>query len=55
MTFGEPMYFDGDSSDLLYLRDVADQIMAKIQEISGQEYVDIYAPKKSKSTESDED
>lgn len=48
MTFGEPMYFDGDSSDLLYLRDVTDQIMAKIQEISGQEYVDTYAPKKSR-------
>ena len=48
MEFGKPMYFDGDSSDLLYLRDVTDQIIAKIQELSGQEYVDIYAPKKSK-------
>jgi len=48
MVFGEPMYFDGDSSDLQYLRTVTDQIVAKIAEMSGQEYVDIYAPKKSK-------
>ena len=55
MHFGEPMYFDGDSSDLLYLRDVTDQIVAKIQEMSGQEYVDIYAPKKSQPTQNEED
>ena len=54
MHFGEPMYFDGDSSDLIYLRDVTDQIVAKIQEMSGQEYVDIYAPKKSTPTEREE-
>jgi 1-acyl-sn-glycerol-3-phosphate acyltransferase len=42
------MYFDGDSTDLLYLRDVTDQIMNVIQAMSGQEYVDTYAPKKSK-------
>jgi len=48
MIFGEPMYFDGDSSDLQFLRTVTDQIVAKIAEMSGQEYVDIYAPKKSK-------
>ena len=44
--FGEPMYFEGDSSDLNYLREVTDQIMRKIQELSGQEYVDIYATKR---------
>ena len=55
MHFGEPMYFDGDSSDLLYLRDVTDQIVAKIQEMSGQEYVEIYAPKKSKPPQNEED
>ena len=48
MIFGEPMYFDGDSTDLQYLRVVTDQIMKKIQEMSGQQYIDIYAPKKSK-------
>jgi 1-acyl-sn-glycerol-3-phosphate acyltransferase len=46
MVFGEAMYFEGDSSDLLYLRDVTDQIMKKIQEMSGQEYVDIYATRR---------
>ena len=48
MVFGEPMYFDGDSTDLQYLRVVTDRIMKKIQEMSGQEYIDIYSPKKSK-------
>ncbi len=48
MHFGTPMYFDGDSTDLLYLRDCTDQIMNAIQAMSGQEYVDTYAPKKSK-------
>jgi 1-acyl-sn-glycerol-3-phosphate acyltransferase len=46
MVFGEPMFFEGDSSDLLYLRDITDQIMKKIQELSGQEYVDIYASRR---------
>lgn len=46
MVFGEPMNFEGDSSDLLHLRDVTDQIMKKIQELSGQEYVDIYASRR---------
>ncbi len=54
MTFGEPMYFEGDSTDLLYLREVTDQIMKAIQELSGQEYLDVYAPKK-KSSQEDED
>jgi 1-acyl-sn-glycerol-3-phosphate acyltransferase len=50
MTFGEPMYFDGDSSDLAYLRVVTDQIMNRIQELSGQEYVEEYAVKVKKRT-----
>lgn len=49
MTFGEPMYFDGDSTDLQYLREVTDKIMNRIQELSGQEYVDQYAVKAKKS------
>jgi len=48
MIFGEPMYFEGDSTDLQYLRLVTDKIMKKIQEMSGQQYIDIYAPKRSK-------
>jgi len=54
MIFGEPMYFEGDSTDLLHLRDVTDKIMSTIQEMSGQEYVDIYATKAKKSLDEDE-
>jgi 1-acyl-sn-glycerol-3-phosphate acyltransferase len=54
MIFGEPMYFEGDSTDLQHLRDVTDQIMESIQALSGQEYVDTYATKAKKSTEDDE-
>ncbi len=43
MVFGAPMYFEGDTSDLKLLREITDQIMHAIQELSGQEYVDIYA------------
>ena len=53
MVFGEPMFFEGDSSDLLYLRDVTDQIMKKIQEMSGQEYVDIYASRRKDELKED--
>jgi len=51
MIFGEPMYFEGDSTDLLYLREVTDKIMATIQALSGQEYVDTYATKAKKNLE----
>ena len=54
MIFGEPLYFEGDSTDLLYLREVTDKIMAIIQELSGQEYVDTYATKAKKNLEEDE-
>jgi 1-acyl-sn-glycerol-3-phosphate acyltransferase len=54
MIFGEPMYFEGDSTDLPYLRDVTDKIMATIQALSGQEYVDTYATKAKKNLEEDE-
>jgi 1-acyl-sn-glycerol-3-phosphate acyltransferase len=47
MTFGEPMYFEGDPKDPAHLRECADRIMKRIQELSGQEYVDDYAPKKA--------
>jgi 1-acyl-sn-glycerol-3-phosphate acyltransferase len=53
------MYFDGDSTDLAYLREVTDKIMNRIQELSGQVYVDEYAvkakkPSKNKSEEESE-
>lgn len=54
MIFGEPMYFEGDSTDLLHLRDVTDKIMSTIQELSGQEYVDTYASKAKKNAEEEE-
>jgi 1-acyl-sn-glycerol-3-phosphate acyltransferase len=54
MIFGEPMYFEGDSTDLLHLRDVTDKIMSTIQSLSGQEYVDTYATKAKKNAEEDE-
>ena len=43
MIFGEPLYYKGDTSDLKLLREITDEIMEKIQEISKQEYVDMYA------------
>lgn len=49
MTFGEPMYFEGEGKDAQRCREVADEIMAKIQELSGQEYVDEYAVKAKRS------
>jgi 1-acyl-sn-glycerol-3-phosphate acyltransferase len=54
MVFGEPMTFTGDSSDLQYLREVTDQIMNRIQELSGQEYVDEYAVKAKKNASENE-
>jgi 1-acyl-sn-glycerol-3-phosphate acyltransferase len=47
--------FDGDSTDLAHLRDVTDQIMNAILAMSGQEYIDIYAPKKIKVGEIQEE
>ena len=49
MKFSEPMYFSGDSRNLQHLRDVTDQVMNTIQEMSGQIYVAIYSPKKCRS------
>ncbi len=55
MEFGEPMYFTGDSTNLNTLRDVTDEIMRKIQSMSGQEYVDIYASKRKSEVAEEED
>ena len=45
MVFGEPIYFTTPekANDPESLRKATDQIMKKLQEMSGQEYVDIYA------------
>ena len=54
MTFGEPIYFEGDSKDALFLRECADILMKRIQQLSGQEYVDEYAVKAKKSVKEEE-
>jgi 1-acyl-sn-glycerol-3-phosphate acyltransferase len=46
MIFGEPIYVTGDSTDNQLLRDATDDLMRKIQALSGQEYVDIYATRR---------
>ena len=43
MVFGEPMYFERDSTDIQTLREATDRIMREIQRLSGQEYVEMYA------------
>ncbi len=59
MVFGEPRYFSGDSSDQAVLRDVTNQIMEKIAELSKQEYVpNMYASEAKdaiKKSQEDED
>lgn len=53
MIFGEPMYFVGPekSNNPEELRKATDQIMKKLQEMSGQEYVDIYASQAKEAIE----
>ena len=43
MVFGEPMYFEGDSTNVQVLREATDRIMKTLQQLSGQEFVDMYA------------
>ncbi|CAB4670512.1 unannotated protein [freshwater metagenome] len=54
MIFGEPIYLTGDSTNLQVLRDATDDLMRKLQALSGQEYVDIYATRR-KAEITDED
>ncbi|MEV4254068.1 1-acyl-sn-glycerol-3-phosphate acyltransferase, partial [Spirillospora sp. NPDC049652] len=42
--FGEPMTFTGEERDREAVRHATDQVMQAIQKLSGQEYVDSYAP-----------
>lgn len=55
MVFGKPLYFTGDSTDLQLLRQATDEIMSTIQAMSGQEYVDDYAPSRSAKKKEDEE
>ncbi|MFI6504690.1 lysophospholipid acyltransferase family protein [Nonomuraea typhae] len=43
ITIGEPMWFEGDYKNARDRRRVTDEIMAAIQQLSGQEYVSAYA------------
>jgi 1-acyl-sn-glycerol-3-phosphate acyltransferase len=48
VNFGEPLDFsryEGMERDRLILRAATDEIMYRIMELSGQEYVDMYATK----------
>jgi 1-acyl-sn-glycerol-3-phosphate acyltransferase len=48
--FGEPIdlaHYDGRKDDRLALRDVADEVMFEIQQLSGYEYVDTYATRQA--------
>jgi 1-acyl-sn-glycerol-3-phosphate acyltransferase len=48
--FGEPIdlgHYQGCHDDRLALRDVADEVMFEIQQLSGYEYVDTYATKRA--------
>lgn len=54
MIFGEPIFYMGDPSDLKLLRDLTDDLMRKIQELSGQEYVDIYATRRKAEIEEED-
>lgn len=52
ITFGEPMYleeFQGKEKDLGALREATNQVMQRLQELGGQQYVDIYATKAKES------
>jgi 1-acyl-sn-glycerol-3-phosphate acyltransferase len=51
MVFGDPIYMEGDSTNLQLLRDLTDDLMRKIQELSGQEYVDIFATRRKAEIE----
>lgn len=54
MIFGEPIYLQGDSTNLQLLRDLTDDLMRRIQTLSGQEYVDIYATRRKVEIEEGE-
>jgi len=46
VTVGEPMdfsRFEGMESDRFVLRAITDEIVYRVNELSGQEYVDVYA------------
>lgn len=45
--FGQPMDFRGRTADLAGLREMTNELMAEIQKLTGQEYVDEYSPRRT--------
>jgi 1-acyl-sn-glycerol-3-phosphate acyltransferase len=45
--FGKPMDFTGRTMDSSSLRAITDEVMAQIQQLTGQEYVGRYAPRRA--------
>jgi 1-acyl-sn-glycerol-3-phosphate acyltransferase len=46
IVFGEPLdfsRFEGMEGDRFVLRSITDELMYELQQLSGQEYVDVYA------------
>ncbi|WP_349880805.1 lysophospholipid acyltransferase family protein [Micromonospora sp. HUAS YX12] len=52
--FGKPLDYTGRPDDRTSLRAMTDEMMAEIQELSGQEYVPRYAPKRAGQTAGDQ-
>jgi 1-acyl-sn-glycerol-3-phosphate acyltransferase len=50
LRFGKPMEFTGRSMDSSTLRAITTEVMVEIQRLSGQEYVDRYAPRRDHAT-----
>ncbi|KKJ99191.1 1-acyl-sn-glycerol-3-phosphate acyltransferase [Micromonospora sp. HK10] len=48
--FGKPLDFTGRSDDRTSLRQMTDELMAEIQQLTGQEYVPRYAPRRAEAT-----
>ncbi|MEU8263576.1 lysophospholipid acyltransferase family protein [Micromonospora sp. NPDC048999] len=48
--FGKPLDFTGRSDDRTSLREMTDELMSEIQQLTGQEYVPRYAPKRAEPT-----
>jgi 1-acyl-sn-glycerol-3-phosphate acyltransferase len=49
------MFFTGDATDPFTLREATDKIMRAIGQMSGQEYVDIYASRAKEILREDEE
>ncbi|MDG4832748.1 lysophospholipid acyltransferase family protein [Solwaraspora sp. WMMD1047] len=51
--FGKPMDFTGRAEDRSSLRQITDEVMMEIQKLTGQEYVNRYAPARERPTNGD--